>query len=347
MFELFSLQAEHGDAMLIRYGDTTAPYYVMVDGGPSGTAKTIIEVLDSWRADKDRLRLEALVVTHYDLDHIEGIIELLENKPTWLEVKDIWFNGLRHLIPADLMGPAEGNRLSQLIEGKYSWNGVFGNRSVRLSGVEPVVLDGGMKVWVLSPTTLQLRDLSNAWRSDKLKARDDNMSVAADLLGRKDTWPPGKFTAVANTKPSKDASVPNGSSIALMLEFGAKKLLLAGDAYSDVVENGIKTCWKSPPNVELCKLSHHGSQANTSPALLKAIHCRRFLISTSGKIHRHPDHALVARLLAHTVRPEIIFNYALAHTLDWQVPPQGWPAYIPTYPRANDAFVRADLMQDP
>ncbi len=345
MFEHLSVQAEHGDALLVRYGDHAAPHYIMVDGGPSGTHNAIIEALDAWRAHSDLLRLEALVVTHYDLDHIEGVIDLLNNKPKWLEINDIWFNGLDHLAPADLMGSAEGDELSRLIaSAKYPWNKAFGGKAVKMAAAVSVHLAGGMQVRVLSPSQTQLSKVATEWRSGKLQPRDNDSAKPRDLLGRKDTWPPGDFSSLANIKSTADSSIPNGSSIALMLEFGGKRLLLAGDAFADVVENGLKLHWKIAPEVEMCKISHHGSQANTTATLLKAMRCRRFLISTSGKTHTHPDNVLIARLLAYTVKPEIVFNYFQKQTAGWQTPPTGWPVFTATYPRTGEAFVRVDLM---
>jgi hypothetical protein len=290
------------------------------------------------------LELEALVVTHYDLDHIEGAIDLLRNKPAWLTINDIWFNGLRHLLPADLMGPIEGNELSELIKDNFPWNGAFGKRSIRMSGPDPIVLDGGLQVWVLSPGSAQLSDLATQWRSGKLRLRDEDKPSPGDSLGRRDTWPPGEFATLASFRQTRDASIANGSSIALMIEFAGKKVLLAGDAFADVVETGLKRSWQAPPKVELCKLSHHGSQANTSCTLLTAMECRRYLVSTSGKIHAHPDNVLIARLLAHALRPEIIFNYVQSHTAGWQTAPEGWPSYTATYPCDGEQFVRVDLL---
>jgi beta-lactamase superfamily II metal-dependent hydrolase len=347
VFELFSLQAEEGDAFLIRYGDTAVPHYLMVDGGPAGTADTIIDILDSWRGDQDLLELQAIIVTHYDLDHIEGVIDLLKNKPAWLAIKDVWFNGLCHLLPPDLMGPATGDELSALIKDKFPWNQAFGNRAIKMSSAEPIGLAGDLKVWVLSPGGAQLSNLADEWRSGKLHPRDEGGTFAGDALGKKDTWPPGEFISLASSKTTPDGSVPNGSSIALMLEFREKKVLLTGDAYSHVVEAGIRRCWESPPKVELAQLAHHGSQANTSSVLLRAMDCKRYLISTSGKKHAHPDNALIARLLANVVRPEIIFNYVQKRTLGWQTVPEAWPSYTAIYPREGESFVCVDVLRIP
>lgn len=345
MFDIFSIQADHGDALLVRYGALDLPRYILVDGGPSGTRDNIVELLDSLRNDKP-LTLEILVVTHYDLDHIDGIIELLETKPSWLTIEDIWFNGLHQLQEADVLGPKQGDRLSGLIVDKgLPWNMAFGGKAIDNTLLKPMVTEKGMSIHVLSPDTDRLAKLAYEWEQNRIKDRDAESAEHEDLLGRSDTWPPGPFPTVAATKFAADHSVPNGSSIALILEYDSHKLLLTGDAFSDVVEAGLKRRWPTPIDISLLKVSHHGSQGNTSEQLLQSIQCHRYLISTNGKQFRHPDNALIARLLAYGGEdPELIFNYAQSRTTCWQSPPQGWPAYSVRYPLPGCPYVHTDLL---
>ena len=61
--------------------------------------------------------------------------------------------------------------------------------------------------------------------------------------------------------------------------------------------------------VDLCKVPHHASAYNVNRALVAALDCRHWLISTSGARHRHPDRAAVARILARRDSPTLWFNY--------------------------------------
>lgn len=341
MFQVKAIQADHGDAMLVSYGQESHPRHLLVDGGPAGTESNLIDVLKRC-CTKDRLRLEALVVTHYDLDHIEGVIGLLQNKPDWLEIADIWFNGYGHVHSSpDLLGSAEGDTLTNLIKtGKYPWNAAFSHRAIR-QDCAPVVLEGGLQVNVLSPTPLTLTSLAKYW-TDPLSTPDKN-SIQSDRLGRHDSWPPGSFKEASESVFSQDTSPANGASIALLLEFEEKRVLLAADAFADVIRDGLSRCFPANSEVHLLKVSHHGSKANTDCKLLDVLSCRRFLISTSGKMHRHPDNNLVARLLVARNQPDIIFNYDVEHTAKWRHPPQGWPSFNAVFPAKGETFVQIDL----
>jgi beta-lactamase superfamily II metal-dependent hydrolase len=337
-FQVKSIQAEHGDALLISYSNSPTRH-ILVDGGPAQSYTNLINVLDLIRENQP-LRLEALVITHYDLDHIGGIIELLKNTPPWLEICDIWFNGFHHARSMDVLGPRDGNILSKLILNRnLPWNNTFNRGAIKVQPGKPIDFPSGMKIWVLSPTEIQLSALSSRWPVGD----ETNASLAPapkDLLGRTDKWPPHSFlTYLTSITTRKDNSPSNASSIALMMEFNGRRVLLAGDAQSSVLGDTIRLYWNKKIQIDLLKISHHGSQANTSPDLFNTIACNRFLISTNGKIHSHPDHALIALLLKNSKNSEIVFNYETEKTTNWRNPPLDWPAFKAKYPHDNDVFV--------
>jgi len=237
MFAVTAIQAEYGDSLLVSYGSADAELrHILIDGGTEAALGSLLAALDQHRT-KGHLRLEAVVVTHYDLDHIGGIIALLKAPPPWLEIADIWFNGHKHLAQADVLGPAEGDELSKIIEGVYPWNAAFGGRSIK-SDRAPLTREDGLKVWILSPDQTSLTKLATKW-----PASEASTTETEDRLGANDVWPPGDFSSIASRPFVKDGSVANGSSIALMLEFDGKRVLLTGDAHPDVVANGIALHW--------------------------------------------------------------------------------------------------------
>ena len=342
MFEIKAIQAEHGDALLVTYGEPNEPRHLLIDGGPGGTRANLVKVLEDSKKG-DRLRLEVLIVTHYDLDHIQGIIELLTDKPQWLEIDDIWFNGHRHLHSPDRLGSRDGDALSTLIQnGRYRWNGAFNGSAIRQDS-PPVILPGDLCVYVVSPDSDGLTDLASEWTDPNVVP--GVASPPGDLLGRGDPWPPLAFSAqLSKDRFEADTSVPNGSSIALVLSCGGRRLLLAADAYASVVSAGMALHFPAGTDIHLMKVSHHGSKANTDRTLLNLLQCRRFLISSSGKIHKHPDNLLIARLLEADNHPDLIFNYAVEHTTRWRDElPMSWPRFNAIYPDNENSFVRIDV----
>ena len=139
-----------------------------------------------------------------------------------------------------------------------------------------------------------------------------------DLLGRRDKWPP-----VWKDGESRDPSFANGSSIMLLAEYGGHALLLAGDGYAPDMAAALdrvraqRHLQKAFP-LDAFKLSHHASENNLTRELLEKIDCRRFLVSTDGSVHRHPDHQALLRILRYaTKRPEFLFNYGSDTTRPW------------------------------
>lgn len=338
MFEIKAIQAGHGDALFISYGDASAPLHILVDGGTTDTTNNLLTVLGEACRD-GKLRLEALVVTHYDLDHINGIIEILKEKPAWLEIGDVWFNGKKHARPKDTLGTVQGDDLTRLIDGKYPWNLAFGGKRIcATDSNEPIDL-AGMVVWVLSPDETRLASLGVEWKNDA-PPPEPEAEAEADKLGRKDVWPLMAYSKFNPPKFKADGSVPNGSSIALMLEYDHRRALLTGDAFASVVMDALTECFKLlPVEVSVLKVSHHGSKANTDSKLLKAIKCDRFLFSTDGAIHRHPDQGLIGQIIESRSRAQLVFNYRQPQTTGWLSPPSDWPEYTATFPVDGEIFV--------
>ncbi|UXH39784.1 ComEC/Rec2 family competence protein [Pseudomonas promysalinigenes] len=351
MFRVKAIQANEGDALLVSYGSALKKRHILIDGGPSGSLETLLFVLECER-QTETLELEALVVTHYDLDHIQGVIELLNNLPSWLIIRDIWFNGYHHLQPFDILGPTEGDRLSALIRTKgLKWNASFCMQQNHREGpaiqqtTHPVKLRDELEVCVLSPDEAGLKALAANWQNPKLPPPEQSLAPD-DLLGRSDKWPPLPLSTYRLDQFRSDRSVPNRSSIALLLTFKGKRMLLAADAWCDVIKNGLTKHLPNGEPIDLLKVSHHGSKGNTDRQLLNSLRCKKFLISTSGKGHNHPDHALIGRLVANHSNPTIYFNYKQGLSGKWHIKPFDWPSYVPQYPIGDTPYVEVELDPD-
>jgi Metallo-beta-lactamase superfamily len=227
---------------------------------------------------------------------------------------------------ADLLGPQQGDQLSELLaQRRLPWNkhAPWKGGAVMIpdTGELPsVTLDGDLTLTVLGPNRDRLYKLCAAW-TDVLGGRDEPSAAQPapdDLLGRRDTWPP-----VWKDGESRDPSVANGSSIVLLAEYRGQALLLAGDGHAPDMAAGLerlRTQRRLQTALPLAgfKLSHHASENNLTRELLEKIDCQRFLVSTDGSVHRHPDHLALLRVLRYaTKRPEFLFNYRSDTTRPW------------------------------
>ena len=108
--------------------------------------------------------------------------------------------------------------------------------------------------------------------------------------------------------------------MAFMIQAEGKKILMLGDADADIVADSLEALIgkDSVIDIDLVKLSHHGSKHNISKRLLKMIRCNDYVISTNGGAINfcHPDRKTLALILRNDNRDKekeirYYFNYPL------------------------------------
>ena len=88
-------------------------------------------------------------------------------------------------------------------------------------------------------------------------------------------------------------------------------MLFLGDAHDKVVFDSLRACGYSETNklrLDLVKLSHHGSQYNTSSDFLELLDSPTYIVSTDGARHGLPNKRTVARVIKST-QGTVYFNY--------------------------------------
>jgi len=355
------LPAAHGDALWIEVGPASKPRRILVDGGTAPTYAHIHSRITALDAN-DR-HFDLLVVTHVDADHIEGIVRLLGDRQLGASFADIWFNGWRHLGAADTdtLGPVQGEILSALIdEFGHPWNAAFGGGPVVLpaAGSPPTVDVNGLRLTVLSPGPEQLMKLRATWATEVRRAGLEpgvakqalaKLAATKKLQGLTLGEERIAVRALAAAKTASDGAVANGSSIALLAEFGEQRILLGADAHPDVlaagldrllIDRGLETL-----AIDAFKLPHHASAANVTLDVLRLVRCPRFLVSTNGDVFNHPDPEAIARVIVHGGgNPELWFNYRSEETLVWDDDALASEhRYKAIFPHADDSGLALDL----
>ena len=336
MLSVEMMEGGHGDALLVEYGTSTRKHRVLIDAGTRFS-------FDAIRSRLQALPLggfELFVVTHVDEDHIGGAIKLLEDIDLRSRIRDVWFNGYVHLVDGgNVLGPREGERLTSLINEGFRWNfdpslgtpfeprqtvDVGGPIVVASTGALPTVeLPGGATIYLLSPSGPKLKRMASTWVAAIEKAglvagegadsvnrppspRDVEVRVLPD--------PDDEWLSELAGPTTKDGSAANGSSIAFVMEFDHKRVLFGADAHGPVLASSLKRLGtmlgEERVRIDLCKLPHHGSDANVTSEWLDLIDCQRFLFSTNGQNFGHPDHEAIARVLLSSASPvTLIGNY--------------------------------------
>jgi beta-lactamase superfamily II metal-dependent hydrolase len=336
MLRIEMLPAGHGDSLLLEYGDAAAPHRVLIDAGPfyayKSFARRISDIAGSGQ------RFELFVITHVDTDHIDGAIKLLGAAPSGIDLRDVWFNGWRHLLPGrtEKRGPVQGEMLQALLEdNRLPWNAAFQGDAVSVKSGKPLPvkpLDGGLTLTLLSPEWKELINLNKAWETEVIAAglEPGSREKALDKLRKSPRYRPRRagppdIRGLAAQRFEEERSKTNASSIAFLAEYGGKTCLFAADAQPyrlvDSIQALLRRRGERRLKVDVVKLSHHGSRGNTSPELLSLLDCKHFLISTNGGggfKPPHPHDEAIARVIEGCgPGVELWFNYCTKLTDPW------------------------------
>ncbi len=330
-FRLTMHPAGDGDCLVLTWG-TSQLHHLIVDLGRTATYESIrpqIAGLDN---------VELFVMSHVDADHIAGSMPMVREPHPPFQPKRVWFNAREQLLASidrsrsiEPFSTRQGDKLSRgIVAFNWPWNAEFASEIVSTDSPEaaaPIAIADGLTIRLLSPTDIGLQALLPKWAATTTAAHARPADPDPD-----DTPPSTRFESLglgpdvarlAAERYVSDDTEPNGSSIAFIAEFAGRRVLLAADAHAEVLEAAIAPLAAAEGGryrIDLIKVGHHGSRANTSPDLLRLVDCTRFAFSTNGDRHGHPDPQAVARLLvADRERAKTLyFNYCQPSTTIWK-----------------------------
>ncbi|ESZ26585.1 hypothetical protein [Mesorhizobium sp. L2C067A000] len=340
-----ALNALYGDCLILRYEDPKKAKRVwIIDGGPRNTAvggKTVSVWKDVLLPRLQQIsstkpfKVDLGMVSHIDDDHINGIERLTDElvhalpHPGDVAFRRFWFNSFDEIVGPAPAGQVESSgalalKLSTaaaglLPEGGFSPDGEAviqsipqGNklaaslRSLKLQGNDPlggliaaragqtgIDIDGAT-VTVIGPLQTRLDALREKWRK-ALEATSESARVAALQ---------GLFAT------ELDTSVPNLSSIVVLVEVSGKSLLLTGDARGDDIVAG----WEqlklpdSARKLDLIKMPHHGSFANSSQEFLQFFEAEHYVFSADGH-YENPDPPVVEGLISIHSKRSVVLHF--------------------------------------
>lgn len=330
IFHIHVFPAQRGDALWIEYGPSDKPFTILMDGGITKTGRE--HLIDHIEALGDEPHVDLLVVTHIDLDHIQGVISLLKELGKPVTIGSVWFNGWDQLpIRLEEQGINEGITLSKILEAQFAeaWNRETGGKRIAVNddgSLQVLGLPGDMKATILSPSRAKLEKLRDDWKDvveafgagEDAEKRGEEVPVHEEIDGL-EIMGVVDVDQLADFPFKEDTTTPNGSSIACVLEFKGKSALLLGDAHPALVLESLKKLAPASPFKTHCvKVSHHGSKANTSAELAKHLRSPKWIFSSNGATTKHPNPEAVARILKNSGgRKHLIFNYTTGFNDMW------------------------------
>lgn len=321
IFTLEALDAKHGDALLLHYGDPDAPQLVVIDGGPAGVfghrMRPRLDDLRRARAPDGGLPIRMLLVSHIDDDHVHGVLDLTDflierkeqGEPAPYEITTLWHNSFHEVV-----GRAAGTALSSVEQ-------VQGASLEQLPGRLPVSRETSLV-------------LASVGQGERLRNNADQLNLTVNeffedvgvVMGPHAPVEPApglKLTVIGPGQEQVDAlredwekksarakqgqatpqemeailaayldeSVYNLSSIVVLAEMGGKRILLTGDARGDFILSGLEGAGvlrDGAVHVDLLKVPHHGSERDVEPDFFRRVTADHYVISANGK-YGNPD----------------------------------------------------------
>lgn len=303
--ELNILPAYNGDSILIKtFDEKNVEFIILIDGGTPSTFQYSLK-----KQLTEITKIDLLVLTHIDNDHIGGLINLFKNNLIdKIKIDEIWYNQP----DVELYEPKTEKALISVPQAE-DWKSLIKQKKPNVIIKEITTENGvinieGLEFIILSPTVEIKKKLHEIWLKERHKPKNTELSnkalISMNILSYSKSL---EELNRIDFKPDKSINndIYNSSSIAFLLKCSDLSFLLLADSRAEVISDNLKALDYSETNpleVDIVKVSHHGSLNNTSQELLSLIKSNHYIISTNGGTsnHKHPSRETIARIVCKT-----------------------------------------------
>lgn len=292
------LKAGSGDSILIKEGNKN----ILIDGGNDN-----LFLIDEYKKIVEKKqRIDFLIVTHHDDDHIKGVLQLfdyIKKKDSLPHIGTFIFNSPRK-INNTLKIEEKNNFISY--KQAYELENILLEYNNRINWITSDEFQdneiGKLKFQIFSPereTLLKYSSGKGAYLSNDFRC-DWEVSMK-DLNKKLDD-------------KSQDRSLSNETSVVVYMQYQENKFLFTGDItpkrFSKIIDE-IKGK-DSKLSLDLMKLPHHGSYRSLNSEILQKIICSNYVISTNSRKHFLPNKRAFLKIInnRHTEdQISFMFNY--------------------------------------
>lgn len=281
------IDAGHGDCILIECGDTL----ILVDSGPR-SFKIRSRVVNALKNTLRNRPIDVAIVSHNDDDHIGGFKHIVKSG---IVIKTFIFNSLKYISQV-LQDNKKNKQISYNQDDEL--NNVIESEAINVlplnASDSSVFLNKEVKITPLTPyesALVSMHEDSQRKQKQISKGREKEPSISEclDLIRNKQDL----F--------NQDTSITNKTSLSIIIEYKDRALLCLGDSHEDDVIKSLNCNKKIPFNA--VKLSHHGSERNTSSELLALIGKTEYILCGDKSRHALPNRKTIGRILTFDKNP--------------------------------------------
>jgi metal-dependent hydrolase (beta-lactamase superfamily II) len=299
VIRLHVVQAEYGDCFILESKSGKDSVNVLVDGGPYQTfEKHLKPALKKLPLNG---KLDLMVLSHIDNDHIIGLLDLLgeinnqreKGTKELVNVEKIWHNSFVDLLqfheePLKLLehcisNPKSGknNEITNLLIMKGFQQGTDLAKLAKLLKI-PINPEFDKLIVIKDKIiSIKLKDIT-LHLLGPIKKNVDKLQKEWKKWSEKKT-----VESFAEFIQILDKSVPNLASITFLVEVNNRKILFTGDGVGqDIVDMLVRNNMLDNEGklfVDILKIPHHGSDRNSSIDFFNFIHAKYYVISANGR----------------------------------------------------------------
>ena len=336
IFTFEALQADKGDCLILHYGSNNDPKIIVIDGGPGNIYRNslkprLLQIREGLAPDSS-LPLSMVMVSHMDDDHVNGILDLVDdlqdamddNESPDFDIQHMWFNTFDDIVGNLQFPVVSGLARTATVADLVTAVPQYARLDHHLSAVIASTGQGRhlrdtadrLTITVNHPFTPMGDGNVSLVRNGILQEAidwGDDLTIQVlhpdqeRLLEMQKKWDDdlkaaaerGDDSIIFASLGQKDKSPFNLASIVCLVEFGGKRILLTGDARDDDVLEGLRRADILDDNdhvhVDILKIPHHGSERNMSRNFFEHVTADHYVISGNGE-HHNPDKATLVML---------------------------------------------------
>jgi beta-lactamase superfamily II metal-dependent hydrolase len=295
-----------GDAIALRFGNLAGPRdqqtIVVIDGGTKDTGEELVSHIKTFYGTD---RVDIVVATHPDCDHVNGLKVVVENLKVgtllmhqpWNHAADVKRDFRDHRFTVSGLS----SKLERALADASDLEDLAKRKGVKI--MEPFAGVGTQDntIHVLAPTQdYYCSLLCDFRRTPASKSFGSGLFTSTVTAVREAVKWVMETMHIETLDDSGMTSAENNSSAIVLFTIDGHKLLFTGDAGIDALTRAAdyaESLGIPLTDLRFLHVPHHGSRRNVGPKILNRVKAKTAYISAAAKSEKHPSKKVINALI--------------------------------------------------